>query len=299
MSTRRKKTPLLQACKLEQGLAAYANTKDKTGIELEIGCGDGRFLPWLSEQAPDHMVLGIEKEYEWAQKAARRVRTLDNAEVLCYDAGWLLRQLTGRGTVWAVWMNFPDPWPKLRHAQRRLAGQLFFGRLAGLMERHGHYHLATDVKEYADLVRGLLNESPHWELLAHSPRADAGVQTRFESKWIAMGRPCYYLSAKLTTPLLTEPVPLAEPSLAEALADHEKIIRVHGTEIRRNHLVARFLGPFKDGRAQVAVACTDEPGHLLAKLETIGKTWNWINRNEWIATTREVQLLVDLLVDDR
>ena len=119
-------------------------------IFVEIGFGNGEFLEYLGKTYPDVLIVGIEVSQWCASKGARRALSegLANVRVMHGDARFLLRHCFAPESVERVFMNFPCPWPKTRHASRRVTVPVFSDLLNYLLLPGGTFELATDVDWY-------------------------------------------------------------------------------------------------------------------------------------------------------
>lgn len=119
-------------------------------LEIEIGCGNGRFLVSQAQANPDVFYLGIERMLSRVRKFDRKVARLElnNIRVLRLEAFYTFYYLLPRHRVRTVYVFFPDPWPKRRHHTRRLFGRLFLDALWSRLEIGGAIHVATDHHEY-------------------------------------------------------------------------------------------------------------------------------------------------------
>ena len=196
---------LATMAELRGGLDGLRATHTFERVELEVGCGDGGFLDFLAGANPTTLYLGFEKDLVWAGKAARRVAGLPNARVWCADIRAVFEGIAGLGRAQALWMNCPDPWPKDRHAARRLSAEDYVDWLARILLQGGHFHLATDVESYhRELTELFQARANHWNLLTPAPRAAISYRTKFETRWRAEGRTMYHLGAELADPVPTD-----------------------------------------------------------------------------------------------
>lgn len=129
---------------------------------LDIGPGDGVAARAWAAEHPDWDVIAVEVH---RPGLARLVSDLDasgpaNVGVAEVDVTQLVDGLLGLGSVHAVRILFPDPWPKRRHHQRRLVDAAFLGRVADLLPPGGWVHVATDWADYADQVRAAVATEP-------------------------------------------------------------------------------------------------------------------------------------------
>lgn len=124
-------------------------------IELEVGFGRGRFLLERARAAPGARIVGIEIKPKWAHLVEqRRVREgLSNAVALRGDAREVLPRAGPDGVLSRVFVHFPDPWWKKRHAKRRLIDDVFLDQVARLLALGGELFVQTDVEERAIATR--------------------------------------------------------------------------------------------------------------------------------------------------
>jgi tRNA (guanine-N7-)-methyltransferase len=166
-------------------------------VEIEVGCGKGLFLLNASEACPGVNFLGIEivRKYQLftATRLAKRGR--GNVRVACADARSVLRDRVAAESVQAVHVYFPDPWWKKRHQKRRVFTEEFAGQCARVLRPGGILYVATDVADYAQMVRELV--AGHTQLRELPPPAerdpahDLDYLTNFERKFRKEGRPIH------------------------------------------------------------------------------------------------------------
>ncbi len=157
---------------------------------VEIGFGNGEFLVHLAREHPERLVVGIEMSLTSVLKAARRAQreALLNVRVLHGDARFLARESFADEAVERIYMNFPCPWPKQRHARRRVTASGFASGLAAVLALGGEFHLSTDEGWYAEEVRHILSLHPALEVLSFAVNPPHPVTTKYERKWLASGK---------------------------------------------------------------------------------------------------------------
>ncbi|GGM98414.1 tRNA (guanine-N(7)-)-methyltransferase [Thermus composti] len=171
--------------------------KDLFGREgplvLEIGFGDGRFTAWLARAHPHWLVLGAEVSGASVLRAYRRMRKegLENVRLYHGEGPFALRNLILPGSLHRVIVNFPDPWPKKRHQDRRLLQEGFFRRLSTRLEEGGALLLTTDHEDY---FRFALEEAERTGLyrIEVRPPPEAHLQTKYALKWKEAGRSFFH-----------------------------------------------------------------------------------------------------------
>ncbi len=120
-------------------------------LDIDIGCGKGRFLLARAALHPERLILGIERQMVRLRQIDRRLHLAqrDNARLLHGEAAGLLDQCA-ESSVDNLFVFFPDPWPKRRHHKRRLMGEAFALTAARVLSAKGQLHFATDHKDYFD-----------------------------------------------------------------------------------------------------------------------------------------------------
>lgn len=192
-------------------------------IHIEIGMGKGQFLLTLARQNPDINYIGIERyssvllraveKYEefcgregllgvepGEMRPLRVDEKLSNIRYVCMDATDIA-DVFAPGEVARIYLNFSDPWPKKKHARRRLTSREFFGRYQKILAEEGVVEFKTD---NSDLFQFSLEEveAARWKLtgytwdLHNDERMNSGnIMTEYEAKFSAMGNSIHKLIA--------------------------------------------------------------------------------------------------------
>ncbi len=150
-------------------------------LEIEIGCGKGRFLAARALKFPETQYLGIERMLSRVRrldKKACRLK-LDNLRVLRLEAFYTFYYLLPPHRVRTVYVFFPDPWPKRRHHSRRLFSPLFLDALWNRLEIGGTVQVATDHLNYFTEIRACLSADPRFKEVPAMERTEE-EQTEFE-----------------------------------------------------------------------------------------------------------------------
>lgn len=171
-------------------------------IEIEVGMGKGRFLMELALSHPDVNYIGIERYSSVLLKGLQKRARLELANIffLCIDARDMA-DIFAPGEVSRIYLNFSDPWPKDRHAKRRLTSDRFLAVYDQILDREGVIEFKTDNQE---LFRFSLESIPQagWKILEktfdlhHSDMAQGNVMTEYEEKFSAEGKPICKLTAR-------------------------------------------------------------------------------------------------------
>lgn len=179
--------------------ALFAPLAPPLRLVVEIGFGRGEFLQHLAAQSPQVAHLGIELSWKRALKLARRIAVLEdggNIRLICAPAQDVVEQTLQPGSVEAFWINFPDPWPKLRHHRRRLLQADFAAQLATRLQPGGALEVATDHAEYAAQIHRVLGAEPRLRnCCAPAPflrEAPGRMHTAYEEMWRSEGRALHF-----------------------------------------------------------------------------------------------------------
>jgi len=168
-------------------------------VWLEIGFGGAEHLIWQARHNAHVGLIGCEVFEDGVVKALSAIEAdaLANVRLSTSDARELLRWLPA-ASLDRVFVLFPDPWPKKRHAKRRLVTRVLLDLLARVMAPDAELRIATDIGDYARTT--LLAARAHAEFAwtAEGPegwreRGPDWPQTRYESKARGQGRRCYFL----------------------------------------------------------------------------------------------------------
>jgi tRNA (guanine-N7-)-methyltransferase len=166
---------------------------------LEIGPGRGDFLMDLAEQYPDKRVAAIELSKKRHFKLARRIekRNLTNIQLIQGHAQIALPRLCPDSECERIYVLFPDPWPKDRHAPHRLLNDDFLTLIARRLRDDGQFFFATDFQPYAAWVAANLSRIPVLRNTGDPFTAQKKISDYFpsfyEQKWREEGRQIFYI----------------------------------------------------------------------------------------------------------
>jgi tRNA (guanine-N7-)-methyltransferase len=184
----------------DAGLVLTEVFASSTEIEMEIGFGRGMFLVQRAERVPAAGLLGIEIKDKLAVRVAERVarRRLERVRVLAGDARAIVAKLGPDGALARVFMHFPDPWWKKRHAKRRLLDASLLDQLARLLRSGGELFVQTDVEERAEVFLEEIRAHGAFELQGGGYVAENpfGAVSNREARAVQDGLPIYRLLAR-------------------------------------------------------------------------------------------------------
>ena len=161
-------------------------------LEIEVGCGKGRFLTARAAVHPECEFLGIERMLGRVRSfESKCVRLgISNAHVLRLEALYTFHYLLPAHQARTVYVFFPDPWPKKRHHSHRLFGPLFLNALWKRLEVGGKLEFATDHAEYFGVVCDCFAADSRFRRVEPMPRPRE-VWTEFETAFREKGMPIY------------------------------------------------------------------------------------------------------------
>ena len=170
-------------------------------LHIEVGMGKGRFITELAAAHPEINYIGIERYTSVLLKAVekRSLLFLPNLYFLCVDAR-TLPDIFAEGEVDRIYLNFSDPWPKDRHAKRRLTSPQFMALYDRILAPEGQVEFKTDNMGLFDYSLESIPEAG-WTIIAstkdlhHSDMAEGNIMTEYEAKFSAMGNPICKLIA--------------------------------------------------------------------------------------------------------
>ncbi len=169
-------------------------------LYIEIGMGKGKFITTLARENPNINYIGIERYTSVLVRAIEKLNQeekLPNLRFICMDAGEI-EDVFDTGEVDRIYLNFSDPWPKDRHAKRRLTSKRFLERYNKILRKDGFIEFKTDND---GLFEFSMEEIPEagWNIvestwdLHNSNMVEGNVMTEYEEKFSAKGNPIHKL----------------------------------------------------------------------------------------------------------
>ena len=167
-------------------------------IHIEIGMGKGRFITTLASMNPDINYVGIEKYSSVLLRAVEKQDELclPNLRFIRMDAE-NITSVFGKEEVDRIYLNFSDPWPKDRHAKRRLPSREFLTRYDRFLKKDGVLEFKTDNKELFDFALEELDPAGWkavrvtYDLHHDIEMMEGNVMTEYEEKFSSKGNPIY------------------------------------------------------------------------------------------------------------
>lgn len=174
--------------------------KNNNPIHIEIGCGKGQFMMGLAKHFPDINFIAIEKYDSVLVRCLEKVSQDDipNLKLVLLDA-LMLKEVFDKGEVEEIYLNFSDPWPKTRHAKRRLTSYIYLDIYRNILASDGAIIQKTDNRSLFESSLESLSQND-WYLTNISldlHKTDLfNITTEYEDKWSPKG-PIYRLEARM------------------------------------------------------------------------------------------------------
>ena len=170
-------------------------------IEIEVGMGKGKFIMELAAAHPEINYIGIERYSSVLLRGLQKRAEIDlpNIYFMRVDAKDLA-DIFEKGEVSRIYLNFSDPWPKDRHAKRRLTSVNFMEVYDKVLKPDGVVEFKTDNRGLFEFSLGSIQEAG-WKIkyhtfdLHHSEYAEGNVMTEYEMKFSSKGNPICKLVA--------------------------------------------------------------------------------------------------------
>lgn len=165
-------------------------------LHIEIGTGKGRFITGMAKANPDINYIGIELQDSIIVTALEKIidDELPNVKLMNVNAADL-QKFFEDGEVDRVYLNFSDPWPKVRHAKRRLTFESFLKIYESILVKNGEIHFKTDNQGLFEF--SLMSFSQYGLLLKevsldlHNSNYEGNIMTEYEEKFSQKGNRIY------------------------------------------------------------------------------------------------------------
>jgi len=167
-------------------------------IHIEVGMGKGKFMMGMAKAHPEINYIGIEMYSSVLYRAVQKLEQepLDNLKFILLDAKEIA-EVFEKEEVDRIYLNFSDPWPKDRHAKRRLPSRQFLARFDQILKADGVIEFKTDNKDLFAFAEEEV-EPAGWKILEitydlHNDEkmVEGNIMTEYEEKFSSMGNPIY------------------------------------------------------------------------------------------------------------
>ncbi|PEC47291.1 tRNA (guanosine(46)-N7)-methyltransferase TrmB [Bacillus sp. AFS096315] len=169
-------------------------------IHIEVGTGRGRFMVGMAKANPHINYIGIEKYTSVISDALDKLieAEVPNLKLLNVDAQ-KLTDFFENGEIDRVYLNFSDPWPKVRHEKRRLTYKTFLNMYQQILKNDGEIHFKTDNQDLFEFsIMSMANYGMTMHFLSldlHKSDFEGNIMTEYEEKFSSKGNRIYRVEA--------------------------------------------------------------------------------------------------------
>ena len=177
----------------------------KQPIHIEVGMGKGQFLFGQAAAHPEINYIGIERYTSVLLRAIQKINPDEppkNMLFICMDAAEL-PEVFAPDEIARIYLNFSDPWPKDRHARRRLTSSEFLARYDQILATDGSIEFKTDNRALFDFSLDEIEHSAVWKLAAHTfdlhhtpDLCEGNIMTEYEKNFVSKGMKIHMLEAR-------------------------------------------------------------------------------------------------------
>ena len=167
-----------------------------TPLSIEYCSGNGEWIALLAEKNPDKTYIAVEMQFPRVRKiwSKSQNRGLKNLFIVCGAAQDFTKYYLQTPCVDHFYVNFPDPWPKKRHAKHRLIQTPFIDEMTQIASSHAKATFVTDDLPYATQMRIVMQSHPSWTLEDEQILKEGEGESFFDRLWRSKGRSIYKLT---------------------------------------------------------------------------------------------------------
>lgn len=174
--------------------------ENENPISIEFCSGHGDWIVDLAKKDPNRNWIAVEKQFERARKifSKREKADLKNLLIVCGEAHTFIKYYLKENVVENIFVNFPDPWPKGRHAKHRLIHTDFLDEISRIVKKGGSATFVTDDPTYAENMISLTSSHDKWSSFYKEPyfiteMPDYGY-SYFRDLWMSKGKTIHYMN---------------------------------------------------------------------------------------------------------
>jgi tRNA (guanine-N7-)-methyltransferase len=182
-------SPVILDIDIEKTLSPETIFCRQAPLEVDLGCGKGRFLSIHASRCPERNFIGIERKSDRVKKVERKVDRLDlsNVRIIRIEAAYFIENLLPDKCLSTLYIFYPDPWPKRKHLRRRIFSPTFMDSLTRILRPDGIVHLATDHVDYFEQMTRVVTGDDRF--VASQPYVpDEEERTEFEAIFRKQGK---------------------------------------------------------------------------------------------------------------
>lgn len=172
-------------------------------VELDLGCGKGRFSDEAAARFPNRLFLAVDIMMGRIRKCANRAHGAEHGNMIPIraEARLLVTKFLPDSSLNRMHVLCPDPWPKARHRHSRLICSEFIGQIHRVLKPDGEFHFSSDDQSYVETVIRLIELSGLFERNDQRMAEIADIKTDFEIRWLNKDKPvthCLWVKKPLT-----------------------------------------------------------------------------------------------------
>ncbi len=173
--------------------------KNENPVHIEFCSGNGEWIAKCAIERPDINWIAVERKFTRARKIWSKMKNhnLKNIFIVCGNAEDFSDHYLQEGSISEIYINFPDPWPKLRHVKHRLIKQPFVKMMARILKPGAAAYVVTDDLPYASQAIEEMQKadqfSPAYEFPHYRNELENYGSSYFNRLWVEMGRKINYI----------------------------------------------------------------------------------------------------------
>ena len=160
-----------------------------SGLEIDLGCGDGSFSAELSALNPDKTIIAVDTLGGRLEKCRKKAlkSNLQNMIIIKAEALFFLQIMLPDDSADAIHLLCPDPWPKDKHRYHRIISSEFTGIIARKLKEKGIFHFSTDHSPYFEATKRIFSLNTQFKQIP-IPEKLIPLKTDFEIQWNSEGK---------------------------------------------------------------------------------------------------------------
>ena len=168
-------------------------------IAIEYCSGNGSWIAEKARDNPETNWIAVERRFERVRKIWSKIKNynLTNLVIICGEAEDFTKHYVESSSVEKIYINFPDPWPKAKHAKNRLLQREFAEEISRITKEKGEACFVTDDAPYCSQMIAVMHESKRWESRYPEPffisKYDGYGSSYFAELWQQKGRDIHYM----------------------------------------------------------------------------------------------------------
>jgi len=159
----------------------FQNFNEETEYILDVGTGYGETSIFLAKQFPDKVIISCEKYIDGNIILLKNIENNKIKNILLHNGNvYDVLESINKKYFKLIWIFFPDPWPKNRHAKRRLVTSDFLVKLHKNMKENSEIYIATDSVIYIRFILNSIYKSKDYFLWVNQSRINLGIKDYFD-----------------------------------------------------------------------------------------------------------------------